>query len=103
MPLKALAARTAAVLAVAAATALASGPTASADTGAASASQIGDIELLNNLNVCPGITTGIGLGNVLGILGIGTADPDTTGGPITCTIDDRDTEPAPQPARPSAN
>lgn len=39
---------------------------------------IGDIEALNNVNVCPAIPVGVGVGNLLGILGSGTATNDQT-------------------------
>ena len=48
---------------------------------------IGDVNLLNNLNICPGVTAGIGLGNLLGLLGEGTANPVTNGGDVLCVID----------------
>ena len=47
---------------------------------------IGDVNLLDNLNICPGVTAGIGLGNLLGLLGEGTANPVTNGGDVHCVI-----------------
>jgi hypothetical protein len=59
---------------------------------------IGDVNLLNNLNICPGLTAGIGLGNLLGLLGEGTANPVTNGGDVLCVIDaDPDAVPVPVP------
>jgi len=86
--------RAAAVLAAVTAPLLGSGATASADTGTEAA----DANPLNNLNVCPGITPGLGLGNLLGLLGEGTANPVTNGGDVACVIDDRD-----QPAEPDVD
>jgi hypothetical protein len=45
---------------------------------------IGDINILNGVNVCPDVTAALGIGNVLGLLGTGSADPSATGGQITC-------------------
>ena len=44
------------------------------------------MNLLDNLNICPGVTAGIGLGNLLGLLGEGTANPVTNGGDVLCVI-----------------
>ena len=98
------AAALATVLAATTATLLGSGGTALADTppGPEAAGLIGDVNLLNNLNICPGVTAGIGLGNLLGLLGEGTANPVTNGGDVLCVIDaDPDGVPVPDPvARP---
>jgi hypothetical protein len=84
--------RAAAVVAVSAAALLGSGGVALADSGTEAA----DVNLLNNLNLCPDVTAGLGLGNLLGLLGEGTANPVTNGGDVLCVIDDRD-RPAPGP------
>ena len=81
------AAALATVLATTTAALLGSGGVALAETPAEAAGLIGDVNLLNNLNVCPGVTAGIGLGNLLGLLGEGTANPVTNGGDVLCVID----------------
>lgn len=43
-----------------------------------------NLNLLNNLAVCPDLTAV--LGNVLGILGLGMRDPQTSGGTVVCII-----------------
>jgi hypothetical protein len=48
---------------------------------------IGDVNALNNVNVCPSITTGIGAGDVLGILAPGSARVPVAGGDATCVND----------------
>ncbi|TWF75896.1 hypothetical protein FHX44_111781 [Pseudonocardia hierapolitana] len=45
---------------------------------------LGDLNLLNGVNVCPDVTAVLGLGNVLGILGSGSSDPNVADAPITC-------------------
>jgi hypothetical protein len=45
---------------------------------------LGDLNLLNGVNVCPDVSLGLGIGNVLGILGSGTANPSVADAPITC-------------------
>lgn len=45
---------------------------------------LGDLNLLNGLNVCPDITAVVGLGNLLGILGSGSSDPSVGDAPISC-------------------
>lgn len=45
---------------------------------------VGDLNLLNGVNVCPDVTALVGLGNVLGILGIGAVDQQAADAPITC-------------------
>jgi hypothetical protein len=47
---------------------------------------IGDLQLLSNLNVCPDVNVLIPVGNILGILGSGTATATTADAPITCTV-----------------
>ena len=86
--------RVATVLAVGTAALLGSGAVALADTPVDAA----DVNLLNNLNLCPDLTAGLGLGNLLGLLGGGTANPVTNGGDAVCVIDDRD-----RPAEPDAD
>jgi hypothetical protein len=46
---------------------------------------IGDLQLLSNLAICPDVNALIPIGNVLGILGSGTATATTADAPITCT------------------
>ena len=90
------AAALATVLATTTAALLGSGGIALAETppGPEAAGLIGDVNLLNNLNICPGVTAGIGLGNLLGLLGEGTANPVTNGGDVLCVID---ANPGPDP------
>ncbi|GAA0929202.1 hypothetical protein GCM10009559_15840 [Pseudonocardia zijingensis] len=45
---------------------------------------LGDLNVLNGLNVCPDVTATLGLGNVLGILGTGSSDPQVADAPIDC-------------------
>lgn len=45
---------------------------------------VGDLNLLNGVNICPDVTALVGVGNVLGILGIGAVDQRADDGPITC-------------------
>ena len=45
---------------------------------------LGDVNLLNGVNICPDVTAVLGLGNVLGILGAGSSDPSAADAPITC-------------------
>jgi hypothetical protein len=45
---------------------------------------LGDLNLLNGVNVCPDVTALVGLGNVLGILGAGSVDQKADDAPITC-------------------
>jgi hypothetical protein len=45
---------------------------------------LGDLNVLNGVNVCPDVAAAVGVGNLLGILGIGTAPATATSGPVTC-------------------
>ncbi|OZM79262.1 hypothetical protein [Pseudonocardia sp. MH-G8] len=45
---------------------------------------LGDLNLLNGVNVCPDVTAAVGLGNVLGILGSGSSDPSAGDAPLSC-------------------
>ena len=45
---------------------------------------LGDLNLLNGVNICPDLDLALGIGNVLGILGTGTANPTIDDGPLTC-------------------
>jgi hypothetical protein len=45
---------------------------------------LGDVNALNGLNVCPDVTALLGLGNVLGILGSGPVAQTAADAPITC-------------------
>lgn len=47
---------------------------------------LGDVNALNNLNVCPAVTAALGLGNVLGILGLGASDPVANAAPVDCSV-----------------
>ena len=48
---------------------------------------VGDVNALNDVNVCPAIPVAAGIGNILGILGTGTADADADGAAV-CVNDD---------------
>ena len=45
---------------------------------------VGDLNLLNGVNVCPDVTAVVGLGNLLGILGTGSVAQDVGDAPIKC-------------------
>lgn len=45
---------------------------------------VGDLNLLNGVNICPDVTAVVGIGNLLGILGSGSSDPDVADAPISC-------------------
>jgi hypothetical protein len=45
---------------------------------------LGDIKLLNDVNICPDLTAVVAVGNVLGILGLGSANPSVADAPIIC-------------------
>lgn len=56
---------------------------------------IGEVNALNNLNVCPAIPVGVGIGDILGLLGPGTANVVPTADDTTCVVDnsiDQDNE-----------
>ena len=89
------------VVAASFAATLALGPLADADTppeGGDDAEQVisgddapqdgllnlGDVNLLNGVNICPDVTALVGLGNVLGILGSGGVSQTAHDAPITC-------------------
>ncbi len=46
---------------------------------------INDLNVLNGVNLCPEVVAAVGIGNVLGILGIGNAPATATGAPVTCS------------------
>ena len=47
-----------------------------------------DLDVLSNLNVCPDVNVAVPVGNVLGILGLGSAAATQADAPITCTTTD---------------
>jgi hypothetical protein len=49
---------------------------------------VGDVNALNDVNVCPAIPVAAGIGNILGILGAGVADADADADDVTCINDD---------------
>jgi len=56
---------------------------------------IGEVNALNNLNVCPAIPVGAAIGDILGLLGSGTATATPTADDTTCVVDnsiDQDNE-----------
>ncbi|MGI5132662.1 hypothetical protein ACQEVB_38075 [Pseudonocardia sp. CA-107938] len=49
---------------------------------------LGEINALNNINVCPPIGVGVALGDVLGLLGPGTATANPSNDDTTCVVDE---------------
>ncbi len=49
---------------------------------------IGEVNALNNINVCPAIPVGVGIGDILGLLSPGTANVVPTADDTTCVVDD---------------
>lgn len=49
---------------------------------------VGDVNALNDVNVCPAIPVAAGIGNVLGILGSGTGAAGAESDDVTCINDD---------------
>jgi hypothetical protein len=47
---------------------------------------VGDVQVVDDANVCPAIPVAAGLGNVLGILGTGAADASVDD--VTCVNDE---------------
>ena len=45
---------------------------------------LGDVNLLNGVNICPDVTALVGVGNLLGILGTGAVNQTAHDAPITC-------------------
>jgi hypothetical protein len=45
---------------------------------------LGDLKLLNGVNICPDVTAVVAVGNLLGILGSGTTNVTVADAPITC-------------------
>ena len=46
---------------------------------------VGDVNALNNVNVCPQVPIAAGVGNILGVIGAGEADADAE--ELACTND----------------
>jgi hypothetical protein len=46
------------------------------------------LDVLSNLNVCPDVNVAVPIGNVLGILGLGSASATQADAPINCTTSD---------------
>jgi hypothetical protein len=53
---------------------------------------VGDVNALNDVNVCPGVAGSIGLGNLLGLLGSGIVGNEAENEDITCVNDDSVTQ-----------
>jgi hypothetical protein len=53
---------------------------------------VGDVNALNDLNVCPGVAASVGIGNLLGLLGTGIAGTEADADDITCVNDDSVTQ-----------
>ena len=49
---------------------------------------VGEVNALNNLNVCPVVPVGVAVGDILGILGPGTANAVPSADDTTCVVDD---------------
>lgn len=49
---------------------------------------VGDVNALNDVNVCPAIPVAAGIGNILGILGGGTGTAAAGVDDVTCVNDD---------------
>jgi hypothetical protein len=53
---------------------------------------VGDVNALNDVNVCPGVAASVGLGNLLGLLGSGIVENEAENEDITCVNDDSVTQ-----------
>jgi hypothetical protein len=53
---------------------------------------VGDVNALNDVNVCPGVAASVGIGNLLGLLGTGLAANEAENDDITCVNDDSVTQ-----------
>lgn len=53
---------------------------------------VGDVNALNDVNVCPGVAASVGLGNLLGLLGSGIVGTEAENDDITCVNDDSITQ-----------
>jgi hypothetical protein len=53
---------------------------------------VGDVNALNDLNVCPNVTAAAGIGNLLGLLGGGSNESEAEGEDVTCVNDDSVTQ-----------
>jgi hypothetical protein len=49
---------------------------------------VGDVQVIDDANVCPSIPVAAGIGNILGILGTGAADADADADEVTCVNDE---------------
>jgi hypothetical protein len=49
---------------------------------------VGDVQVIDDANVCPAIPVAAGVGNVLGILGTGAGEADATADDVTCVNDE---------------
>lgn len=47
---------------------------------------VGDVNALNDVNVCPAIPVAVGIGDILGVLGTGSASAESDD--VTCVNDD---------------
>jgi hypothetical protein len=53
---------------------------------------VGDVNALNDVNVCPDVTAAAGIGNLLGLLGGGLNESEAEGDDVTCVNDDSITQ-----------
>jgi hypothetical protein len=53
---------------------------------------VGDVNALNDVNVCPGVAASVGLGNLLGLLGSGIVGSEADADDTTCVNDDSVTQ-----------
>ncbi len=49
---------------------------------------VGDVQVVDDANVCPAIPVAAGLGNVLGVLGTGVGAADASVDDVTCVNDE---------------
>lgn len=53
---------------------------------------LGDVNALNDVNVCPSVAAAGGIGNLLGILGSGSNESEASSDDVTCVNDDSTTQ-----------
>ena len=49
---------------------------------------VGDVQVIDDANVCPAVPVAAGIGTILGILGTGAADADADVDDVTCVNDE---------------
>jgi hypothetical protein len=53
---------------------------------------LGEVNALNDVKVCPGVTAAAGIGNLLGLLDVGDTDAEANSDDIECVNDDSATQ-----------